>query len=588
MITSAVLSGCGGDSDNTTDSQQLGDTTLPTIINLDQIPASFQNQDSLTLTFSEPLDLSAFSIEISEHSLEDFELTWNDAFTQVEITPKQDWAYGNYTITINGTDLAGNALTTVTTAINAPDLQGPPVTSIDSEGKILTKSEPVIVSFSESVNTNTASVTLDRLGADQFTKTWNETNTQLTLTPISNWPGGANTLTLDVTDQTGNEFDAPYSAILNANLTFELMQSAESEIGLVQDGENTTNLFTEPYGNTVINDGALWVADYANSSVYKFNALPESSGAEPDETINSISTLNNGGVYYTIEFEGPQAPFVYNGQLIITDTNQSAVAIFDGIPKEGEDNRGIILGLPGKGTCSSEALLYPEATIVAGGKLLIADGSNNRVLIWNTVPTQSHTEPDLVLGQNSFDTCKERDDNQDGRRDSVTSARTLNHPSGIWSDGEKLAVLSEGRVLLWNTFPQENFASADVVLGQETMVEALDYEVETNAQTLLPYEGIASNGQQLFIANSERNRVLIWDTWPTENFQQADQLLGQSNFTLDAANDLNQDGTGNDDLGEFPNRATNVFSYPAGLSLADDNLIVSDFENRRVLIFKSL
>ena len=48
------------------------------------------------------------------------------------------------------------------------------------------------------------------------------------------------------------------------------------------------------------------------------------------------------------------------------------------------------------------------------------------------------------------------------------TARTLHHPTDVWSDGERLVVVDQGnnRVLLWNLFPRESGTRADVVVGQ--------------------------------------------------------------------------------------------------------------------------
>lgn len=469
------------------------------------------------------------------------------------------------------------------------DTTPPTITNIDAEEKILTKLEPTVITFSEAINPDSAVVSIDRLDDGQFTITWNDASTQLTLTPKTNWPGGLSNLTVEVSDIAGNPLAEPYRHTLNANLTFDLMQSAEVEIGSTTINGETTTFLNKPYGNSAVHNGALWVANHDKSEVLKFNTLPEDSNATPDEKIGYISVLDEEGDYDLVKIHGPQAPFIANNQLFITDYFRSFIAIFDDIPKEGQENQGIILGIPGNPGISATQLFYPEAAIVADGKVFVLDGGNNRLLIWNNIPTESHTPPDLVLGQNSFNTGAPYDDNQDGKSDDVTSARTFFDPSGVWSDGNKLAVIDNNRVLLWDVIPQENFAEADIVLGHKTMVDDVPEDPtqsDINAQTLRPYEGITSNGQQLFIADSRRNRVMIWNTWPTENFQAADQLLGQSDFSKSAANDVDQDGE-EDTLGEFPSRALNVLSYPVGLSLNNDTLIVNDYGNNRILNFKS-
>ena len=94
------------------------------------------------------------------------------------------------------------------------------------------------------------------------------------------------------------------------------------------------------------------------------------------------------------------------------------------------------------------------------GKLYVADMANNRVLIWNTVPTNSNTPASVVLGQPDMSSTTA---NNGG-----ISGSSLNLPRSVYSDGTKLYVADQGnnRVLIWNTIPTVNNMTADVVLGQ--------------------------------------------------------------------------------------------------------------------------
>jgi hypothetical protein len=240
-------------------------------------------------------------------------------------------------------------------------------------------------------------------------------------------------------------------------------------------------------------------------------------------------------------------------------------------------------------SCSASGLLSPEMAMVGGDKFLVVD-NNNRVLIWNSMPTETGQLPDLVIGQNSFDTCSSNDDDQNGAEDDQPSARTLSFPSGVWSDGEKLIIVDgNNRVLIWNEFPTENFAEADLVIGQADFVSNLSNddtgdlsENNPSARTLsAAYEGITSNGRQIFLADSNNNRVLVWNEWPTVNYQPADVVLGQSSFTHVTKNDDNQDGV------EDESASARTFWNPAGVTISNNLLIVSDTDNGRVSIFES-
>ena len=106
-------------------------------------------------------------------------------------------------------------------------------------------------------------------------------------------------------------------------------------------------------------------------------------------------------------------------------------------------------------------LLAPRGVWVVENKLIVADTGQNRIFIWNEIPQTEYARPDVVLGQ--------METNDTGRNSGKRlSAKTLQYPSGIWSDGKKLIVADawNHRVLIWNTFPTQNGQAADVVLGQ--------------------------------------------------------------------------------------------------------------------------
>lgn len=208
------------------------------------------------------------------------------------------------------------------------------------------------------------------------------------------------------------------------------------------------------------------------------------------------------------------------------------------------------------------------------GKLIVADGGNNRVLIWNAVPSVIDTPADIVLGQSSMNSCAANDDDQDGFSDANPTARTLNSASDVWSDGERLVVADadNNRVLIWNSFPTTNFVPADVVLGQPDFVS--DDDGTSASSFIYPYM-LHSNGNQLFVADERNHRVLIWNAFPTEHGQPADVVLGQPDMDTDDANP-----------GGGP--SASGLSSPNGVHAAANQLVVGDYDNDRFLIFTGL
>jgi hypothetical protein len=80
------------------------------------------------------------------------------------------------------------------------------------------------------------------------------------------------------------------------------------------------------------------------------------------------------------------------------------------------------------GTGSAE-LDWPIGAAAAGGKVVVADSYNDRILIWNTFPTQNGQAADLALSRGSASGC-------------ATSTTGICWPWGVWTDGTRLAVSS--------------------------------------------------------------------------------------------------------------------------------------------------
>ena len=122
-----------------------------------------------------------------------------------------------------------------------------------------------------------------------------------------------------------------------------------------------------------------------------------------------------------------------------------------------------------------------------------------------------------------------------------------------------------------------NGKAADVVLGQAGSFASAT--AGTGAGAFRHPSFIGSNGNQLFVADSENSRVLVWNTLPVTNLA-ADLVLGQNDFTHGTANDDNQDGF--DDT--VPSART--LAEPSGVTVLDNALIVGDYANRRYLVYR--
>lgn len=154
----------------------------------------------------------------------------------------------------------------------------------------------------------------------------------------------------------------------------------------------------------------------------------------------------------------------------------------------------------------------------------------------------------------------------------------MEQPRGIWSDGERLAVSDAGnnRVLIWNSLPTENGQEADVVAGQPDLITKT---AASGPKGLNNPRGIHSDGSRLFVADRNNNRVLIYNTFPESQQPSADIVIGHGNFNENIPNDDNQDGI------EDSSPSARTLNGPTAVFVSKEQLFVTDNRNSRVLIF---
>src|SRR5699024_7841431 len=99
------------------------------------------------------------------------------------------------------------------------------------------------------------------------------------------------------------------------------------------------------------------------------------------------------------------------------------------------------------GGVSNSSLNQPYAVYSDGTRLFVSDSLNNRVLVWNSLPTSSQQPASNVLGQAGFGT--------NGQNQGGLSASTLYYPKGMLEVGGRffLADTFNNRVLVWNAVP---------------------------------------------------------------------------------------------------------------------------------------
>ncbi len=232
----------------------------------------------------------------------------------------------------------------------------------------------------------------------------------------------------------------------------------------------------------------------------------------------------------------------------------------------------------------------PTAVATDGHILAVADTNNNRVLIWNTIPSTVNAPANIVLGQADFTS---RPTTQ------VVNANSLRGPQGVWIQNGKLFVADTGnyRVLIWNTIPTVNNKAADLVLGQPNFTTANQPPVTkanppTSATQLSNPVSVTADGSHVFVSDLGFNRVLIWNSIPTSNDQAADVVIGQPDMSSSAPNNSGSlcgssstiDANGNT---VYP-ACANTLNFPRFALSDGTRLFVADGGNDRILIFNNI
>jgi uncharacterized protein (TIGR03437 family) len=233
----------------------------------------------------------------------------------------------------------------------------------------------------------------------------------------------------------------------------------------------------------------------------------------------------------------------------------------------------------------------------AANTLFVADDNrfgalpvNHRVLLFQNLsqmlpaPTAELTynslcpvcvgQASVVLGQPDFSTTTEN---------IAANQYNLRLPTAVASDGIHLVVAdtNHNRILIWNQIPTANDAPADVVVGQPNFTSSA---VPANTQppsatTMSGPQGVWIQNGKLYVADTQYNRVLIWNHIPTANGAPADVVVGQPNMTTFVQSNLNLQTTSAS--------ASNMIN-PVSVTSDGTHLFVTDLGYNRVLIWNHI
>ena len=258
---------------------------------------------------------------------------------------------------------------------------------------------------------------------------------------------------------------------------------------------------------------------------------------------------NQGGAPNSNTLNDPFGVSCYGAKLFIADRANNRVLIFNQVPLSDDAAADVVIGQPdfisavaNNGGVSAQSLSNPTGVYCDGRKLFIADQGNNRVLIFNTIPSVNFAAADCVVGQSSMSVATP---NTGG-----VKATTLSAPQNVFSDGQRLFVAdyNNHRVLIYSSIPSGNGAAANIVVGQASMTSN---GTGVSAQALAHPYHVFYDGTRCYISDMDNRRVLIYNQLPQTNAASADVVIGQPDMTTNT----------------FGNRSQRVHAQASGLGL---------------------
>jgi len=367
-------------------------------------------------------------------------------------------------------------------------------------------------------------------------------------------------------------------------LAYNTYQSASYVVGhdeFTKSGDNGqdagSNTLFNP--NRVYTDsGKMFVADMNNHRVLIYDSIPTSDDATASVVVGqpdmySISANQGGGVNCaTNTLNTPRGVFATNSKLFIADSSNNRVLVYNSIPENHNAKADVIVGQPNPTTCSSgnsqTKMNGPRAVFATSTTLFVADTGNHRVLIYNSIPSGPNPSASTVVGQSNF---TNNSPNQGGG----VNSNTLSQPNDVIAYGGKMYIADSNndRILVYNSVPGTNDASANVVVGQADLSSSGN---ACTSQGLNNPQGVAFDGSQLFVGDTDNHRVMVYNT-PITTQDTADFVIGQANMTSCS---LNQTGTAADV------DADTLYS-PRGVYSDGSKVYVADYNNNRVTIYNT-
>jgi hypothetical protein len=325
-------------------------------------------------------------------------------------------------------------------------------------------------------------------------------------------------------------------------------------------------------------DARLVVADSGNHRVLIWHEFPAGDHVPADVVLGQPDMAAEGPKLLHL----PTGVAIMDGRLVVADAWHHRLLVWNTVPTSDDVPPDVVIGQadiggvdPNRGDAAArrDGFYWPYAFGPAGGRFLVADTGNRRVVGWASLDAAIAGEPPaFLIGQDDWES---RGENRDG----PVTPTSFRWPHAIAGDADGTLYVADAgnhRVLGWTDAAAACDGGApDLVLGQADFTASREWPYGPQAANVhrFPYD-VSLDAGRLAISDTANNRVLLHDPAPTTGVApEADGVLAQPDF---GAN------------GENRWRAVehDTLCWPYGLHLHGDRLAVADSGNNRVVIWK--
>ncbi len=305
------------------------------------------------------------------------------------------------------------------------------------------------------------------------------------------------------------------------------------------------------------------------------------------------------GANYPAGLNGPGGAFGFGNRVWIADSSNDRVIGYGlnqlfpppSLPPAISPLPQVVLGQPANATTYSGALDIappvqtsmdnPRSIAATRSYLAVADANNNRILIWRADPDTitSSALPSLAIGQPLVAGTNPSFTSRLLNARRTIDETNLNAPRSISGYGPHLFIADREnhRVLGWDIAPgAPTQITGARVLGQLDLSSARPGKGSTGTSHPTGV-AVSPDGSMLAVADTDNHRVLIWDGLPMQTGTAATRVLGQP--SLDPANNQKNQGHLANSL------QGNELSFPSAVAFAAGQLVVSDSDNDRLLLW---